>query len=143
YVSTPQANIAAVFYSAACLMMNLGFNTLWFCAHRPVRLLGPSISKAAERKFTVQTLGGFTFYLSTTALSYWFPITALIIISGVQVLWIVTSVDEGGRDVTTDTHPLVAVESRHSEQAEPSRPVKAHSPWLPHPHDERALSLNI
>src|SRR5262245_6678717 len=67
YISTPQANIATVFYSAACLMMNVGFNILWFSAHRPVRLLGPSISKAAERKFSLQTLSGFTFYLCTTA----------------------------------------------------------------------------
>ena len=79
---------------------------------------------------TIQMLSGFTFYLCTTALSYWLPVTALIIISGVQVLWIVTSVDEGDRDVATDAHPLVAVESRQSEQAEPSTPANAHGPWL-------------
>ena len=50
YINTPQANIAAVFYSAACLGMNLGFNICWLCVRRPVRLLAPSVSKAAERK---------------------------------------------------------------------------------------------
>ena len=130
YINTPQANIAAVFYSAACLGMNLGFNICWLCVRRPVRLLAPSVSKAAERNVTIQMLSGFTFYLCTTALSYWLPVTALIIISGVQVLWIVTSVDEGDRDVATDAHPLVAVESRQSDQAEPSTPANAHGPWL-------------
>jgi hypothetical protein len=110
--------------------MNLGFNICWLCVRRPVRLLAPSVSKAAERNVTIQMLSGFTFYLCTTALSYWLPVTALIIISGVQVLWIVTSVDEGDRDVATDAHPLVAVESRQSEQAEPSTPANAHGPWL-------------
>jgi TMEM175 potassium channel family protein len=115
YVSTSQANIATVFYSAACLLMNLGFNVLWFCVHRPIRLLAPSVSKAAQRKLTIQTLSGLTFYLCTTALSYWFPATALIIISGVQLLWIVTSIDDRCSDLTPDS--LVAVQFR-SEQEE-------------------------
>jgi len=120
YINTPQANIAAVFYSAACLTMNLSFNLWWLSIRRPVRLLAPSVSKAAERKLTIHTLSGFTFYLCTTALSYWFPATALIVIFGVQVLWIVTSVEEGD----------VAVESKYSEQVEASAPVKAPGPWL-------------
>ena len=126
YVNTPQANIAVGFYSAGCLAMNLGFNLFWLCILRPVRLLASSVSKAAERKVTIQTLSGFMFYLCTTALSYWYPVTALIIISGTQVLWIVMSVDEGIRDVTTDSHSLV----EESEQEEPSAPRKAQSPWL-------------
>jgi len=119
YVNTAQANIAVFFYSAACLTMNLGFNLWWLCVCRPVRLLAPSVSKAAERRVTIQTLSGFTFYLCTTALSYWLPVTALIIISGVQVLWIVMSVEEEDR-----------VESTDSEQVEPLTPVKAHGSWL-------------
>ena len=126
YVNTPQANIAVGFYSAGCLAMNVGFNLFWLSILRPVRLLAPSVSKAAERKVTIHTLSGFIFYLCTTALSYWYPVTALIIMAGVQVLWIVLSVDEGVRDVTTDLHPLV----EESEQVEPSAPVQAHSPWL-------------
>jgi uncharacterized membrane protein len=120
YISTSQAHVATVVYSAACLLMNLGFNVVWLCAHRPVRLLAPSVSKAAQRKLTIQTLSGLPFYLCTTVLSYWFPATALIIISGVQLLWIVTSVDDRGRDVTPDA--LVAVESRPAQIEETAAP---------------------
>ena len=128
YVNTPQANIAAAFYSASCLTMNLGFNLCWLCIRRPVRLLAPTVSKAAERKLTIQTLSGFTFYHCTTALSYWFPVTALIIIFGVQVLWIVTSVDEGSRDVTRHSSPPL-------EPLQPVTPLQASglssSTWFP------------
>jgi uncharacterized membrane protein len=119
YISTSQANIATVFYSAACLLMNLGFNVLWFCVHRPIRLLAPSVSKAAQRKLTIQTLSGLTFYLCTTALSYWFPATALIIISGVQLLWIVTSIDDRRSDLTPDS--LIAVQSTSEQSISPDR----------------------
>jgi len=110
--------------------MNVGFNLWWLSVRRPVRLLAPSVSEAAEKKVTTHTLCGFTFYLCTTAVSYWFPVIALVILFGVQVLWIVTSVDDADRDVTTDVRPLVAVESRQSEQVEPSTPVSAHGSWL-------------
>ena len=126
YVNTPQANIAVGFYSAGCLAMNIGFNLFWLCILRPVRLLASSVSKAEERRVTRHTLCGFAFYLCTTALSYWSPVTALVLIFGVQVVWIVMSVDEGIRDVTTDSHSLV----EESEQEEPSAPRKAQSPWL-------------
>lgn len=127
YINTPQANVAAVFYSAACLAMNLGFNVCWLCTRRPARLLAPSVCKAAERKVTIRTLSGLAFYLCTTVLAYWLPVTALISISGVQVLWIVASVDEGDRDVTTDLHPLVAVESKR----ETTDAALSSSTWFP------------
>ncbi len=94
YINTPQANIAVTFYSAASLVLNVGFIVWWLSMFRPVRLLRASVSRTAVRKATIQRLVGCVMYAGTTVLSYWFPITAVIIIFSCQALWIIVSVNE-------------------------------------------------
>jgi uncharacterized membrane protein len=49
YFLTPQANIAVMFYCAASLLLNLGFNRWWQSTHWPVYLLSPSRNQKRER----------------------------------------------------------------------------------------------
>jgi len=92
YVNTPQANIAVMFYSAAFLGLNGGFNIWWLSMFRPIRLFPASVSNAAVKSATIQIFSGLPIYAGTTVISYWFPVTGLVIIFGLQVLWIVMSV---------------------------------------------------
>jgi uncharacterized membrane protein len=94
YINTPQANIAVTFYSAASLVANLSFDVWWLSMFRPRRLIAASVSHATIRKATIQMLCGTSLYVATTILSYWFPITALIVIFANHLLWIVVSVGE-------------------------------------------------
>jgi hypothetical protein len=92
FINTPQANIAVAFYSAALLVTNVGFNIWWLSMFRPLRLISASVSKTAVKRATIQIFSGWLIYASTTVISYWFPITGLMIIFGSQALWIVMSV---------------------------------------------------
>jgi uncharacterized membrane protein len=92
YINTPQANIAVMFYSVAFLALNAGFSIWWLSMFRPVRLISESASNAAAKSATIQIFSGLPIYASTTVISYWFPITGLVIIFGLEVLWIVMSV---------------------------------------------------
>jgi len=92
YINTPQANIAVMFYSVAFLALNVGFNIWWLSMFRPVRVFPASASDAAVKSATIKTFSGLPIYAGTTVISYWFPTTGLVIIFGLEVLWIVMSV---------------------------------------------------
>ena len=94
YIVTPQANVAVMFYSATQLALNLSFVVWMVCMFRPVRLLPASWSTAAVRKLVLQTLAGTAVYVCTTVISYWFPVTGLVVIVACQILWIVMSISE-------------------------------------------------
>jgi uncharacterized membrane protein len=94
YINTPQANIAAMFYSAAWLVTNVGFNIWWLSIFRPVRLAPVTVSKATTKKATIQIASGLLVYGGTAVISYWFPITGLIIILVSLILWVVMSVGD-------------------------------------------------
>jgi uncharacterized membrane protein len=94
YINTPQANVAATFYSAAMLVTNLSFLVWWLTMFQPVRLLPSSLTRAMVRTTTVQMLVGCLIYAGTTVLSYWFPLAGVVIIFLSQALWIVISVTE-------------------------------------------------
>ncbi|HKX18443.1 MAG TPA: TMEM175 family protein [bacterium] len=89
YVTTPQANIAVMFYSAAFLAVSVGFNVCWLSVFRPIRLLSPHAGRAAVKRDTIQMLSGLPAYAGTTVISYWFPMIGLAIIFGMELLWIV------------------------------------------------------
>jgi uncharacterized membrane protein len=108
YVNTPQANIAVMFYSMAFLALNAGFNIWWLSMFRPIRLFPASASNAAVKSATIQIFSGLPVYAGTTVISYWFPTAGLIIILGLEVLWIVMSVGSNERvmwgiEATPDT----------------------------------------
>ena len=94
YINTPQANIAVMFYSAALLLTNVGFNIWWLSIFRPVRLAPVTLSEPMAKRVTIQIASGLLVYGGTTIVSYWFPITGLLIILGFQILWVVMSVGD-------------------------------------------------
>jgi uncharacterized membrane protein len=87
YLLTPQANIAVVFYCAAFLLLGLAFNAWWQTARWPVFLLSPSFPKSEEKKISIQLLIGFVITAITTFISYWFPMTGVIINFSLEFLW--------------------------------------------------------
>jgi hypothetical protein len=70
YITTPQANIAVMFFTAAWLVTNLAFGLWWLCMFRPVRLLLPSVSDGVVRTTTIQMLSGSILYVSVIVVSY-------------------------------------------------------------------------
>jgi uncharacterized membrane protein len=91
YINTPQANIAVIFYSVAFLALSVAFNIWWLSMFRPQRLFPAHASNAAMRSATIQIFSGLPVYAGTTIISYWFPIIGLIVIFGMELLWIVMS----------------------------------------------------
>ena len=69
YINTPQANIAVMFYSAAFLALNVGFNIWWLSMFRPVRVFPASASDAAVKSATIKTFSGLPIYAGTTVIS--------------------------------------------------------------------------
>ena len=96
YITEPNANVAVMFYSSGYLLTNIGFNVWWQSMLRPVYLLKPDVTKAHVRKLSIQCASGLPVYLTTTIISYWFPIPGLIIIFGLFFLWIGMAVGSKG-----------------------------------------------
>src|SRR5262249_14330540 len=94
YIATPQANVAVMFFSATSLLLNLNFCLWWVCMFRPVRLVSASMSHRMVKRANIQMTIGALLYLGTTAISYWFPVTALLVMFACQGLWIGISVGE-------------------------------------------------
>jgi uncharacterized membrane protein len=94
YINTPQANIAVMFYSVAFLALNVGFNIWWLSLFRPIRLFPAVADRAAVKTATIQIFSGLPVYAATTVMSYWFPIIGLVVILGMQLLWIVSTTGE-------------------------------------------------
>ena len=94
YINTPQANIAVMLYSAAWFVTNLAFNLWWLSMFRPVHLLSSSLSKAAARKVTKQTISGTVAVRLHDRPLVLVSDRRLLIIFASQMLWIVLSIGE-------------------------------------------------
>jgi uncharacterized membrane protein len=92
YLLTPQANIAVVFYCAASVLLSVAFIVWWQAALWPVHLLSPAFTKSAARKISIQMVIGFIILTITTIVSYWFPITGVILLFLVECLWITVAI---------------------------------------------------
>jgi hypothetical protein len=86
------SNIAMVFYCAATMFLTLGFNVWWQSAHWPVYLLSPSLAKSEDRKASIQMFSGLVALAITTLISYWFPMSGVIIISSLEILWVILAI---------------------------------------------------
>lgn len=111
YINTPQANVAVMFFSAAWLMVNMGFNLWWLSMFRPVRLVPNWISGAIARRITMQMIGGTLLYAANTVLSYWFPIVGVIVILTSQIVWIVLDLGVDEPQALNDAGSPRAVEA--------------------------------
>jgi uncharacterized membrane protein len=98
HINTSQANIAVTFYSAAWALSSVGFNVWWQSMLRPRCLFSPSVPKTQLRKYSLQNAGGLVVYALTTVIAYWLPITALIIMAALFLVWVAMAIgaDEPG-----------------------------------------------
>lgn len=92
YLLTPQANIAVVFYCGAFSLLSVAFNAWWQSAKWPVHLLSPSFPKSEARKVSIQLLLGLAITAITTLVAYWFPMTGVIMIFLIEILWVAVAI---------------------------------------------------
>ncbi len=94
YIDTKYASTAVVFYSLACLLINLAFLVWWAAMHRPVYLIKPEVTKARVKGILSQLWMGVGIYIFTTLLSFWFPVIGIVLVIAVDILWITMSILE-------------------------------------------------
>jgi len=94
YIDTPYASEGVVFYSLACLLINLAFLIWWLAMRKPVYLIRPEISKAQIKKILTQLLSGLCIYICTTVISFWFATIGIVVIIVLNILWITMSILE-------------------------------------------------
>ncbi len=92
YLLTPQANIAVVFYNAAYVLLSVAFFVWWQSALWPTQLLSLSFPKSEARKVTIQMFIGLVISTITTLVSYWFPLTGVIVMFLIDVLWVTMAI---------------------------------------------------
>jgi len=97
YIDTPQANVAVMLYAGVSVVLNVAFTLWWVAMFYPARLLRATVTRPAIRRATVQMMFGSVVYVGATAAAYWFPLSALAFVFGVQLLWVVVASDADER----------------------------------------------
>jgi len=77
--------------------LNVAFTLWWVAMFSPARLLRATVTRTAIRRATVQMMFGSVVYVGATAAAYWFPLSALAFVFGVQLLWVVVASDADER----------------------------------------------
>lgn len=86
YLNQRGANIAGALYCATFLLLNIGFNLLWWTASAD-RLLNPEVSGAAVKRIRRAYQIGFAVYAASIFIAIWAPYGGLTACSLMWVLW--------------------------------------------------------
>ncbi len=97
YLNTEHAQTAIIVYSFSALLHNLAWILLFRVSLKPKLLLKNEASIDKHIKGMKNTHYGFFVYAAITALSFWFPIAAVVLISLSWFAWVVIGIvyDEG------------------------------------------------
>lgn len=87
YLNKPSANVAVALYCATFLLLNIGFNLLWWSASADRRLLNSDVSPATVRRIQRAYLAGFFVYAASIVIALWLPYAGLAVCSLMWVLW--------------------------------------------------------
>lgn len=101
YINTKFATAAVAIYCLACLLINFVFVIWWGSMRKPVYLIRPEVSRAHIKKILTQLWIGIVIYLFAALLSFWFPITGIIVIIATNILWITMSILDRTSPITT------------------------------------------
>lgn len=87
YLNRRSANVAVAMYCATFLLLNIGFNLLWWSASADRRLLRSDVSPVAIKRIRRAYMAGFFVYLASVLISFWAPYAGLAACSLMWVLW--------------------------------------------------------
>lgn len=86
HVLGPSSTIAAAFYCATYVLVNIAYNVLWGVATRG-RLLRSGVRESHIRKIRRAYLVGFFVYIAATALAFWNAHIGLAVSTALWLLW--------------------------------------------------------
>jgi uncharacterized membrane protein len=87
YLNQPGANVAVAVYCATFLLLNIGFNLLWWSASADRSLLQSEVSPVAIRRIRRAYLVGFVVYAASVFIAFWAPYAGLALCSFMWILW--------------------------------------------------------
>lgn len=87
YLNRPGVNCAAAFYCGTYILINIGYNLLWFAAAYRRRLIKAQVSqRTLDRVRTAYQLA-FPIYVLATLAALWNAYLGLLVTSSLWVLW--------------------------------------------------------
>ena len=89
YINTPAFNIASAFYCGSMVIISMAYNLLWFSAAYKRRLVKDEITDGLIIKIRNAYWFGFIIYFSAFVISFYLPLTGLLICISLWIFWIV------------------------------------------------------
>lgn len=86
------AQPAITLYCAVALLTNIAWLLIQYTIFHPEPLLKPNVNIEKVKKLRTYSMAGFVLYSFVFALSFWFPITAFIIIALSFLAWLVLGI---------------------------------------------------
>ncbi|MET3538807.1 TMEM175 family protein [Chryseobacterium limigenitum] len=100
YLQTDIAQPAITLYCAASLLNNIAWNIIQYTYTHPQSLFKPSVNIEKIRAGIMTTRMGFGLYLFAFLLSFWFPLTAFIIVASSWGIWLILSISIKEENIT-------------------------------------------
>jgi len=91
FFNTPSIQIAVSIYTGMFVLVNFSYNLLWYEACKDRGLLRPGLSERDIIDIRNTNLYGLPTYLAAFVLSFWYPVSALVICMLLWVFWVVSS----------------------------------------------------
>lgn len=91
FYDTHSQQLVISIYTGTFVLVNLSYNLLWFLACRDRTLLRPGLSEAAILGIRNNYLYGLPTYVAAFALSFYFPVAALLICVLLWIYWAISS----------------------------------------------------
>ena len=93
YIKTDLAGPAITLYCGFSIILSISWISIQHAAQYPVSLCKPGVKKKKIKKIFNYTKLGFVLYTFTFVLSFWFPITAFVIVALLYVAWLVMGIN--------------------------------------------------
>jgi uncharacterized membrane protein len=90
YLQTPDANIAAMFYSGTLFVIAILYNGIWWYAVSSGQLFSKQVDSAFLQKITRQYMFGPLYYLAALVIGIFSPVLSLLICLGLAVYFALT-----------------------------------------------------
>jgi len=88
YIGTDSVQTAVMFYCSAIVLQNISWFTLFHSMLKPKYLAKNVVAEQVIIKTRARCLYAFFVYLFINAVAYWFPVTALMLMAILWVVWI-------------------------------------------------------
>lgn len=91
FYDTGSQQLVISIYTGTFVLVNLSYNLLWFLACRDRKLLRPGLTEAAILGIRNNYLYGLPTYIAAFVLSFYFPVSALLICVLLWIYWAISS----------------------------------------------------